>query len=352
MDTHCSDPNTPGLPQMPFTPPGGQMPYAPVPPTRRSGAGWKIFFGIVLGLSMLANAMLLAVVFAVVAVFSASSRSMVDEAVVRQGPASNKIAVVSIAGMIAGDQADYFHRQIEAARKDKAVKGVIIRVNSPGGTIAASDRIYNEIRMFRKECSKPVVAFMEALAASGGYYASVACEKIIAEPTTITGSIGVISWYFAMQELLEDKLGIVPVVVTGGEKKDWPSSFRVPTEEQRQYLQERLITPAYERFVQVVIDGRKGVLAEPEVRKLADGSIYTAELALAEKLIDRVGYLDDAIDVVKSMAKVKEVRVVEYRRPFTMSALLRGQESMSLKVDKMLIHELSRPELMYLWSAF
>jgi len=352
MDTHGSDPNMPGLPQMPFTPPGGQTPYASAPPARRSGAGWKVFFGIVLGLSLVANVMLLAVVFAVVAVFSAGSGSMVDEVVVRPGRASNKIAVVSIAGMIAGDQADYFHRQIEAARKDKAVKGVIIRVNSPGGTIAASDRIYNEIRVFRKECSKPVVAFMEGLAASGGYYTSVACQKIIAEPTTITGSIGVISWYFAMQELLEDKLGIVPVVVTGGDKKDWPSAFRVPTEEQRQYLQERLIAPAYERFIRVVIDGRKDVLSEPEVRKLADGSIYTAELAMAEKLIDHVGYLDDAIDVVKSMAKVKEARVVEYRRPFTMSALLRGQESMSLKVDKMLIHELSRPELMYLWSAF
>ncbi len=349
MDFQDNGPKMPGMP--PQYPP---MPQMVAPQPRRSGAGWKVFFGIMLALSLIANAVLIMVVFVVIALFSAGSSSMLDEVTVREGPMTRKIAVVSITGTIAAEQANYFHQQLEAAKKDDSVKGVIIRVNSPGGTISASDRIYNEIQMFRKDCTKPVVAFMEGLAASGGYYASVACEKIIAEPTTITGSIGVISWYFAMQQLLEDKLGVVPVVVTGGDKKDWPSSFRVPTEEQRQYLEDRLIKPAYERFIQVVIAGRKDVLSEQEVRELADGSIYTAELALDKNLIDEIGYLDDAVDAVKAMAGIGDARVVEYRRPFSMASLLMGQtqQSASLKMDKTLIYELSRPELMYLWSAF
>ncbi len=99
---------------------------------------------------------------------------------------------------------------------------MIIRVNSPGGTISGSDQIHNEIVKYRSETNQPVVAFMQGVAASGGYYSSVACDKIIAEPTAITGSIGVIMGYLVLQQLLEEKLGIQPIVVKAGDKKDWP----------------------------------------------------------------------------------------------------------------------------------
>lgn len=115
---------------------------------------------------------------------------------------------------------------------------------------------------------------MQGIAASGGYYTSVACDKIIAEPTTITGSIGVISLYLVVQELLEHKLGILPVVIKAGAKKDWPSYFQAPSEEQLQYLQNKLVNPAYERFVQIVAEGRNATLTESQVRQLADGSIF------------------------------------------------------------------------------
>ena len=112
-----------------------------------------------------------------------------------------------------------------------------------GGTVSGSDRIYNDIRKFRSQSGKPVIAFMESVAASGGYYTSVACEKIIAEPTTVTGSIGVIAKYFVLEELLESKLGIKPVTVKSGKRKDWPSSTRMPDAEELKYIDDKVIQP-------------------------------------------------------------------------------------------------------------
>ena len=163
---------------------------------------------------------------------------------------------------------------------------------------------------------------MQGTAASGGYYASVACEKIVAEPTTITGSIGVVMMHFVFQNLLENKLGIQPVFLTMGEKKDWPSSFRTPTKEELAYVHDRLLEPAYRRFVGVVKEGRQEALAPGEVEKLADGSIFVADQALEVKLIDKIGYLDDAIATVKALAGIEDAQVVEYRRPFSLLSIL------------------------------
>jgi protease-4 len=256
-----------------------------------------------------------------------------------------------VQGIINGEKARDIYSQIKTAKEDERVKGLIIRVNSPGGTISGSDQIYNEILKYRSEEDKPVVAFMQGVAASGGYYTSVACEKIIAEPTTITGSVGVIAGHFIFQELLEQKLGILPVIFKSGEKKDWPSPFQPITEEQRQYIQEKLIAPAYNRFVQVVADGRES-LTLADVKRLADGSIYGAEEALAEKLIDKIGYLDEAIEQVKSLAGIEKAQVVEYRRPFSLSYLLSSRSKNILKIDRTTLYELSTPQVLYLWSLY
>jgi protease-4 len=274
-----------------------------------------------------------------------------QEVVVREGPAANKIVMVNVVGMIHGEQADSVYGQLKRASKDKDVKGIILRVNSPGGTISGSDRIYKEILRFRRDKGVPVVGFMQSVAASGGYYTSVACEKIVAEPTAITGSIGVIMGHFVFQELLEDKLGIQPVFLTEGEKKDWPSSFHAPEQEELDYLRERLLKPAYERFVEVIEEGRKDILSPSEVREVADGSIYVAPQALDAKLIDEVGYLDDAIGTVKSLAGLAEAQVVEYRRPFSWAGFLTAQSNSVFKLDRMKLYELSTPQMLYLWSV-
>ncbi len=308
--------------------------------------------GILLALSVMANVAMFLMLIGVIAIFATGQRSTLAQDVVREGPARNRIAMVSVQGIIHGQLADDVYRQLKAAREDRRVRGIIVRVNSPGGTISASDQIYKEICKYREEVKKPVVAFMQGVAASGGYYTSVACEKIVAEPTTITGSIGVISGWFVVQKLLEDKLGVLPVTVKSGQKKDWPSSFREPAPEELAYMQDKLITPAYERFVEIVAEGRKETLSPEAARQLSDGSIYGAQEALEVKLIDEIGYLDRAIDMVKSMAGIEEAEVVEYRKAFSLSDFLSYRKASLPKLDRNLLYELGTPEVLYLWSAY
>jgi len=311
------------------------------------GKGWKVLFGIILGLSVLANIILFLMIIGLGFAFIVGRQTMLTEQVIREGPYDKKIAVVNIEGVINPEQSEHFHKQLKKARKDKSVKGIILRVNSPGGTIADSDRIYNQIR---NETDKPVVAFMAGMAASGGYYTSVACDKIIAEPTTITGSIGVIAGWFVVKDLLQQKLGIQPVIVKSGEKKDWPSAFRKPSDEEINYLEEKLLNPAYERFLDVVTEGRSDVLSREKIKDLANGSIYPAQEAVENKLIDATGYLDKAIDEVKALADIKKARVVKYKKPFSLSEFLNTM-GMGVRFDKNLLYELNTPQAMYLWTG-
>jgi protease IV len=330
------------------------MPPSPmyIPVKKNKGSFWKIFWGIILALSFLANIALFLMLIGFGVLVMSGQRDNLMEEVVREGPFSSKIAVVSLEGTIYAEQADIVYEQLKKAKKDKQVKAVILRVDSPGGTVTASDEIHHEIMKFRKETNKPVIAFMQGTAASGGYYASVACEKIIAEPTTITGSIGVISSYIVLQNLLENKLGVKPVVVKSGEKKDWPSSFRAPTEEEIKYIDDKLIKPTLEIFIDVVAKGRENSLTLSEVRELADGSIFGAKEALEKKLIDDIGYLDDAINLVKSMAGIRDAQVVQYKRPFSLSSLLGVESRKNLfNLDKNLLNELGTPQTLYLWNA-
>ena len=344
--------NIPVPPPQPAGPLSGFNTSSPAarPPGR--SRGWSIFLSILLALSVMANVAMFLLLIGVVAIFATGQRSTLAQDVVREGPARNRIALISVQGIIHGQLADDVYRQLKAAREDRRVRGIIVRINSPGGTISASDQIYKEIRKYREEVKKPVVAFMQGVAASGGYYTSVACEKIVAEPTTITGSIGVMSGWFVVQELLENKLGVLPVTVTSGPKKDWPSSFRKPAPEELDYMRDKLITPAYERFVQIVADGRKELLSPEAVRQLSDGSIYGAQEALEAKLIDEIGYLDRAIDLVKSLAKINEAEVVEYRKAFSLTDFLSYRKASLPKLDRNLLYELGTPEILYLWSAY
>ncbi|NIP28231.1 MAG: signal peptide peptidase SppA [Phycisphaerae bacterium] len=324
----------------------------PTSKPEKTGTGWRIFLGIVLALSILVNILLVFMLIAVIAVFAAGPRDTLAEEFIQTGPRRNKIVIIKLEGIIDGLQAENIQKQLKRARKDRRVKGLIISVNSPGGTISGSDQIYNEIRKYRNESGIPVVAFMQGMAASGGYYASVACDKIMAEQTTITGSIGVIFGHFVLQQLLEEKLGVEPVMIASGAKKTWLSMFKPFEEEQRQYVQDRLINPAYERFVEVVDEGRP-TLDVNEVKEVADGGIYSAKEALKEELIDDIGYLDDAIDLVKSLAGIDKAQVVEYRRPFSLAGFLSLQNKKNiLQFDRAMLYELSTPQLLYLWTGY
>ena len=329
--------------------PGG-VPSPQMVQTGGKGTGWKILWAIITGFSVLANVALFLMLIGVVVLLSGGKEKKFTEEVIEEGPRTARIAIVSLEGIIDEEQARNMYWQLKMARADKSVKGLIIRVNSPGGTLSGSDQIYNEILNYRSRENKPVVAFMQGVAASGGYYSSVACDEIVAEPTAITGSIGVIMGYLVLQQLLEEKLGIQPVIVKAGAKKDWPSSFKPPTDEQLQYLQERIIDPAYKRFVKVVVDGRKE-LTEEDVNRLADGSIYWAKQALDEKLIDDIGYLKDAIEKVKSRANIEKAQVIEYRKPLSLADILTAKNKAAVRIDQRTLYELAAPQVLYLWTG-
>jgi protease-4 len=326
--------------------------YNPTKPVRvKKRKGWSIFFGILFGLSVLTNIMLFLMVFVIVAVVAAGKTSLITEKVLFEGPRTNKIAVINLYGLIESEMAEKVTKQIQYASEDGNVKAVILRVDSPGGTISGSDQIYNEILKLRNDSDIPVISFMRGIAASGGYYCSVACDEIIAEPTTITGSIGVIMTYLVFEEFLEGKLGISPVVVKSGQRKDWPSSFQKPSQEQLDYLQNKVIQPAFKRFVNIVSDGRTMLTAE-DVNRLADGSIFAAQEALSERLIDSIGYFENAVQLAKDLAGLEKAQVVEYYEPFSFASVFGSSAKSVLTIDRKRILELSTPQVMYLWSIY
>ena len=342
-------PSSPRYEYIPVAPP------APEAPRKKSRFSiLRVLWGVITILSILANLFLLVgiiVLGAAVVGGNAGGIGSFSQTVLREGDATKVIAVIDIDDVIDFKMSDRVRRQLEAAAKDVNVRAVIIRIVSPGGYVSSSDQIYYEINRFEQETGKKTVAFMQTVAASGGYYSAVACEKIIAEPTVITGSIGVIMNHLVLQELLEEKLGINPVVIKSGPHKDWPSSFSPVTDEQREYLMDKLIQPSYERFIGAIAEGRGEVLTEYEIRKLADGSIYYADEALEKKLIDQMGYLDDAIALTEKTAGISGAQVVEYQERFSILQTLVAESKTNLKVDQSTLHKLAAPELMYLWDG-
>jgi protease-4 len=237
----------------------------------------------------------------------------------------SKIAMIDVEGVLSSEQEESLFSSKESqvvslveklrlAEADPNVKAVIIRIDSPGGDVTTSDICYNELLGFKNRKKVPVVAAFMGVAASGGYYLASACDTLVAHPTTITGSIGVISMHFSLAGLL-DKIGVKVDAIKSGPNKDMGSPFRAMTEEDRKLLQS-LIDQFYARFISVVVSGRKGRLTEAQVRTLADGRVYTAEQALEAKLVDRVGYLDDAVSEAKARANLSKAKLVMYsRRP-------------------------------------
>lgn len=244
---------------------------------------------------------------------------------------SDAVAVIWLDGAISSGPLDYFATQgitpgrvadlLEQAAAP-GVKAVVVRVNSPGGSVVASDEIYHALLRFEK----PVVIWMDEIAASGGYYISCGGDYVFAHPDTLTGSIGVISQFLNAEELL-DKVGVEAVIITSGPRKDIGSPFREMTEEERA-LWEGIIDQIYEDFVAVVAQARD--LPVEEVRELADGSIYTGQQALALGLVDDVGTLDDAIATAAEQGGIEgEPQVIELRPAPTFLDMLYGLQARS-----------------------
>jgi protease-4 len=231
-----------------------------------------------------------------------------------------KVAVIPLNGTIVGASQgglltsggitpDLVRDYLRKAEKDGLVKAVVLRIESPGGSAAASQEIANEVLRFKEETGKPVVVSMGGVAASGGYYISVYADKIVASPSTLTGSIGVISEFIYIGGLLE-KLGLEMEIVKAGEHKDM--GVRPLTDEERQIMQ-AITDDLYEQFVDAVAEGRN--LPRETVRNLATGQLYTGGQALKLGLVDELGGQDRAIELAAELAGVTTPIVEEYGVP-------------------------------------
>jgi protease-4 len=226
--------------------------------------------------------------------------------------------------------------ELEKAGKDDRIKAVVLKINSPGGTVSASDVVLHELKAFKEEKGVPVVACLMGLATSGGYYVAQAADTIIAYPTCITGSIGVLAMKLNVKGLM-DKVGVDSDLVKSGDWKDFWSPFRPASAEEKRMMQV-VIDNFYKSFTEVVAQGRK--LKTREVRQVADGRIFTAAQAQDLGLVDRLGYLDDALKEARKQAGLEEARVVRYHRP----------ESYRPTIYSMLPDlEMAAPQFLYLW---
>jgi protease IV len=213
---------------------------------------------------------------------------------------NDKVAVIPIEGEIVDAR-----EALGALRKyanDDSVRAIVIRINSPGGAIAPSQEIYSAIRRTRADSGKPIVASLDSVAASGGLYIAAACDEIIANPGTITGSIGVILQWFDMKELMH-WAKLKPETITSGGLKDAGSPYRELTAAERAYFQD-IVTQLHTQFVRDVAIGRKGRMTQAEVAVIADGRVFTGEQALTIKLVDRIGSIDDAVRRAGKLAGV------------------------------------------------
>jgi protease-4 len=249
-------------------------------------------------------------------------QSSVREVVYERGSGFRpaKIAIVDVSGVIVGGGSGdgmmsrdgstvALGNKLKMAERDPRVKAIILRIDSPGGGVTASDTMYREVERFKKASSVPVYASMVSVAASGGYYVAMAADEVTAHPTTVTGSIGVIAGFPEATELM-DKIGLNWNSITSGRNKDTGAFYRKFSDEDRALFQS-IIDDMYERFVGIVAKNRTN-LSEEKVRELADGRVYTADQALEAGLIDKVMYLDELIDHVKSEKNLRNPSIVIY----------------------------------------
>lgn len=295
-------------------------------PQQTGSGGRRVWPWVLVSLALLA--LLLIGVIAIALIITLSSGGASSSATPTQwqesyvsGEGDSKIAVLPVSGTITdstsggalsagGATPDALRSQLQQAEEDSSVEAVILEVNSPGGGVVPSDQMYRLVQDFEERTGKPVLASMGSTAASGGYLVSAAADTIVANPSTTTGSIGVIFNYTNFEEGL-DKIGVDPQPLTTGENKNLASPADELGEQERSILQEQ-IGQSYDQFVSAVVEGRD--LSEDRVRDLADGRTYTGEQAEANGLVDELGGLDRAAAEARERADIQQAEVVRYEQ--------------------------------------
>jgi len=263
--------------------------------------------------------------------------------------AADKIVLLNVQGTIMPPFTKRILNAIDAAKKDEAVKGLVLAVDSPGGLVPDSHQIYNRLKEFSEQ--KPIVVAMQRMAASGGYYIAMgggeSC-RIFAEPTTWTGSIGVIIPRFDATALAE-KVGLASDPLKTGPFKDALSPFREVTDEERAVWTE-ILDDAFDRFIDVIAENRSE-LDHDAAKALATGQIYTAEQAHENGLVDEIGYVPEAIEFLQKELGLDKARIVKYQFPVSLMDLVAGSiESQQPASQWRDILEATVPQAMYLCS--
>lgn len=281
----------------------------------------------------------------------------------------DKILIMDLSGVISGEDSrslfgssknspEEIKEILNIVEKDPAIRAILLRIDSPGGDITPTDTIYQEIMEFKKKTKKPVIAIMTGVAASGGFYISMAADRIYAQPTTLVGNIGVIAVYPKLEGLTQ-KIGVDMRVIKSCDKKDIGSMWRDFSPEESEILQ-NITAEYYEKFLDIVASGRENLNRE-KIRALADGRIYTAKQALEAGLIDGIVTLPEAINLAKASAGIRDASVVMYQRPGEYKENIYSQSSSLsndmgnktqiglINLDAQGLNFNPAPRFMYLW---
>jgi len=343
----------------PMMPPS--MPYPPMmmmPPPR--GGGWVrgIFLTLattIFGLSLTLNIYLLIMT----GLMGGGRTSSLNTDVIKAGDTAQQIAVVPIRGLIVDATYQQFNKWISAIEEDSNVKAIVLDVDTPGGEVTASDQIHRRIQAFKAVRNIPVVVSMGGMGTSGGYYVSANANWIVAQPTTLTGNIGV-RWDRLSLAKMADKVGVEDNSLhsTGADFKTAGSMWKTETPAETAYLT-GLIDEAFRIFKGVVKDGRGKNLTQ-SIDEIANGKVYTATEAKTLGLIDQVDYPDAAYAKAASLAGLSSPHVVRYSRPPSFFESFGAESSASLgvkleagglKFDRNLLHDLAAPRMMYHWNG-
>lgn len=338
------------------------------PPSR---AGCYVAVGLALLLGCVAFSLMLLVTSLAGQGLGGGQLQFLEQEVTGTSHSPNKILRLQMHGAIMGEGGGVFaaggaeswstiRKFLDAVRQDRSVQGILLDVDSPGGAVTECDLIVHEFTRFRADMKKagrtmPIVALYGDMAASGGYYISAGCDYIYCGRTTITGSIGVIMSFLNFSGLAKE-YGVSEVVIKSGKMKNLLSRFEAPGDEEKAILQ-NTVAEMHARFVDVVAEGRLGKqgLTRERIAELADGRIYTPSQAKEYGLVDDIGYFDDAVDKIKSLAGISDARVIEYQKTRTLMDALTGSAALrpapSTAQELLNAIKVDAPRAMYLWTG-
>lgn len=263
--------------------------------------------------------------------------------------ARDKIAIMTISGTILGNDEGFVKKQIAAITADHRVKAVVLRINSPGGTVSGSDYYLEQLRKMKTKRDIPIIVSMGALAASGGYYVAMVGDELFAEPTTTTGSIGVILPMYNLAGLCE-KIGVQSDPIASGPLKGMGDITKPLSEEERKILQS-LVDDSFSRFKTIIREGRPKFAEDPEkLDALATGQVYTANQALENGLIDEIGFLEDATDraIKQAGLTANNSKVILYKNRQSFSELMMSDYSQESSLQNHLLKILATPQPYYI----